>query len=146
MTTKSLTVGPIALFLVLGFGSHGINGVQGHSPKAVKYEAITIRQNQVQIMFEGHINDATFRKWFKTDYGVTGERVEIPKEATVFGALVLPDGEGFLVMPIYNWGSDKSKYFRCQGFEIGRAPMFSVSDDSEKVFFQKMKAKLESLN
>jgi hypothetical protein len=119
----------------------------GAGQKQVRYEAVTMKQNQPQSVFRGHINAAQYKKWFKSDYGVGGERVEIPKGATLFGALVLTDGAEITVVPFYHWGKDgDTREFRCQGFQLGRAPMFSASGATERAFFEDMKKRLETLD
>ncbi len=99
-----------------------------------------------QTVFEGRIPQAQFVKWFKEDYRVGGERVETPPDATVIGALVLTDGEEILVMPMHSWSIRGFTSFACQSIAIGKAPMFSVLEESKKQFLATMKARLRKLS
>jgi hypothetical protein len=114
--------------------------------KNVTYEAFTIKQNHRRSLFRGHTSAALYQKWFKSDYDVTGKRVEIPEGATLFGALVLTDGEEVEVLPFYMWGDANDRACRCQGFKFGRAPMFSASGDSEKAFFEDIEKRLREMD
>jgi hypothetical protein len=108
--------------------------------------AITVKQNQPNVAFRGHLSAERFQEWFKSDYGAGGERIEIPKNATLLGTLVITDGDEILMMPFYTWGDGNHKHFSCQGFTFGKAPAFSVAADTETEFLQRMKKRLESLN
>jgi hypothetical protein len=145
MTMRGLAVSGLAIVLVLCISTGA--GISAKKPdqKTIRYEAITIKGNQPETVFQGNISPEQFQKWFKSDYVVGGERIEVPKDATLFGTLVLTDGQQILVMPFYTWGDEKHKDYRCQGFEVGKAPAFAVSGQSEKVFLQSMKKRLETL-
>jgi len=110
-----------------------------HAEKQIMYAAITFDHNNSQTVFQGRMSRKHFQEWFRTDYPVAGERVEIPDEATSFGALVLTDGDEILVMPFYRWGGEKSVQFACHGHDLGRAPKFAVLEQSEKTFVESMK-------
>jgi hypothetical protein len=145
MITKSLVAGVFGVLLVSCVGPRGrdISG-EPHSEQ-FKYAAIAFDHNNTQVVLQGRISHRRFQEWFKTDYPVAGERIEIPNSATSFGALVLTDGNEILVMPFYMWGDERSRQFCCQGREFGKAPKFSVGERSEKSFFESMKRRLKSL-
>jgi hypothetical protein len=46
----------------------------------------------------------------------------------------------------YQWADGDTRTFRCQGFQLGRAPMFSASGITERTFFNNMKKRLEALD
>jgi len=145
MITKSLVAGFIAVLLV-SCASPGGHGISGESDaNRFKYAAMTFDHNNTQVVFQGRMSRRHFQEWFKADYPVGGERVEIPKDATSFGALVLTDGDEILLMPFYTWGDERSAQFACHGREFGRAPKFAVLEQSEKSFLDSMKRRLESL-
>ncbi len=111
-----------------------------------KYAVVVFDHQANRVVCEGRISARQFQKWFKEDYAVAGERIETPKDATACGALTLSDGNEILVMPLYRWGSGKVRQFACQSHEIGRAPMFSVVEEAEPVFFQTIRNRLVELS
>ena len=131
----------VAIAAVLALGASG----EQAEKKQFKFACILFDRKENQAVFQGHMNTHQFRKWFREDYAVAGERFETPKEATAFGALVLTDGDEILVMPLYTWGNRKQKYYACQSHTIGAAPMFRVLEKSKKRFLDKMKAELGKL-
>ena len=113
--------------------------------KPFTYQVITFVKNDPQTVCQGRMTADQFRKWFKSDYSVAGERVEIPGDATPFGALVLTGGDELIVLPLYTWQGEKVRHFACQGFKFGRAPSFSVWERSEEAFLRSMKERLAAL-
>ena len=57
-------------------------------------------------IFRGQISAEQYKKWFKSDYPGLGERIEIPKDATFFGTLVLTNGNEVIVLPFYEWRNE----------------------------------------
>lgn len=113
--------------------------------KAIKLSCVLFDHKDNRVVLTGHVAADKFEQWFKKDYPVGGERIETPKEGTVFGALVLADGDDILVMPFHTWGNGKPTYFACQSHAIGEAPMFTVIAESKKAFIQSMKARLNEI-
>ena len=113
--------------------------------KLFKLSCVLFDHKDNQTVLTGHVAATKFEKWFKRDYGVRGERIETPKNATVFGALVLTDGSDIRVMPCYTWRAGQLTYFACQSHEIGHAPMFTVIETSQKAFVKSMKARLNDI-
>ena len=111
-----------------------------------KYVVVVFDHEANRVICEGRISARQFQKWFKRDYAVGGEQVEVPQNATALGALILSDGDEILVMPLYRWGSETVKYFACQSHTIGRAPMFHVLKKSEEEFFRAVKSALAELS
>ena len=111
----------------------------------VKFACVLFDHKQDQVVLEGQISTDKFQKWFKQDYAVEGERLETPSSASVFGALVLTNGEEILVMPLCSWGTDQDRYFACQSNAIGKAPMFCVLEQSQKDFLAALKSQLGKL-
>jgi len=119
---------------------------EGTAPPAnVNFTCVVFDQKEARTVLKGQIEAQQFKKWFKEDYAVAGERIEPPADAVAFGCLVVTDGEELFVMPLCKWGTTKQQHFACQLHEIGRAPMFSVVTDSEEALIQKMKAALEKM-
>lgn len=115
------------------------------APRQFKFTGVIFDHQQNRVICEGRIAPQQFQKWFRQNYTVEGERVETPQDATAFGALVLTDGDEILVMPLYTWGVERLRYFACQSHEIGKAPMFSVVEQSQKAFLDRMKLELGKL-
>jgi hypothetical protein len=138
-------VAGLAVLAVLCNGSLVDHGVEASEPKPVTYQVVTFGTNDPQTAYRGRMTADQFRKWFKSDYPVGGERVEVPGDATPFGALVLTSGDEVIVLPLYTWQGEKARHFACQGFKIGRAPMFSVWERSEEAFLRLMKERLAAL-
>jgi hypothetical protein len=139
MTRFLVAVGSVLILASL-FASEAIGDQSEKRP--FHYSCVIFDRKDNQTVFKGVLDMQRFQKWFKEDYGVGGERVETPKDATVFGVLVLTDGEETLVMPLYTWGNDKGRYFACQSHTIGRAPMFGVLADTQKNLIDRMKSEL----
>jgi hypothetical protein len=133
------------LLLTLYFAFNG--GIEAQAPEqnSFRYEAIVIHHNQPRVEFRGQLSAEQIRKWFKSAYTVRGERIEIPKDAQIWGALVLTDGFEIQVMPFYHWANDNASLYCCQGFEFGKAPAFCTFEQSEKAFLKSMRARLENL-
>jgi hypothetical protein len=136
-----ITIVAAVLAAILGLGTSGAQ--QKITPFI--FTCVVFDQKQARTVLKGQIEAQQFKKWFKEDYPVEGERIEPPADAIAFGCLVVTDGEEILVMPLYKWGKAKQLHFACQLHEIGRAPMFSVVTDSEEALVQKMKAALAKM-
>jgi hypothetical protein len=148
MAIRLLTVAAVAGLVVLAAISTGSlvdHGVEASEVKPVTYQVVTFGTNDPQTACRGRMTADQFRKWFKSDYPVAGERVEIPRDATPFGALVLTGSDEIIVLPLYTWQSEKARHFACQGVKLGRAPMFSVWERSEEAFLRSMKDRLGAL-
>ena len=68
--------------LILAALSQTSNGTKPRD-KTVKCACVIFVHNVNHTVFEGRIRRAQFTKWFKKDYPVGGERIEIPAGATV---------------------------------------------------------------
>ena len=118
----------------------------GEIAKPVRYAGILFDHKSNEVKCEGRISREQFRKWFKEDYDVGGERIETPQDAVSFGVLVLTDGDEIVTMPFYRWGGPKDSYFACQSAEIGKAPMFSVLERTEADFIASARRNLSELS
>src|SRR5262245_5640000 len=148
MAIRLLNAAAVAGLAVLANVSTGslVNpGVEASEVKPVTYQVVTFGTNDPQTACRGRMTADQFHKWFKSDYPVGGERVEIPRDATPFGALVLTAGDEVMVLPLYTWQGEKARHFACQGFKLGTAPMFSVWKRSEEAFLRSMKERLAAL-
>jgi hypothetical protein len=146
MKTNLLAIAGLAFLLAFSAGLPGESSAQGRGPKRFSYEAIAIKQNQPRVIFRGHITAKQFQKWFKSNFAVIGARVEIPKDAMLWGTLVLTNGQEILVLPFYQWNNQTRSVYCCQGFEFGKAPMFRTLEKSEESFLRSMKRQLENLD
>ena len=113
--------------------------------KPFKLSCVLFDHRDNQIVLTGHVRAGKLQGWFKSDYAVGGERVETPKNATAFGALVVTDGDDILTMPCYTWNVEQLTYFACQSHQIGHAPMFTVIETSEEAFVMSMKKRLNEI-
>ena len=109
--------------------------------KQIKYACILFDQKG-QVAFEGAINPERFHKWFKEGVECSGERLEPPKGATIFGTLVLTDGEEITAMPLYEWKEGKGEHYCCLSYKLGEPPKFWVWEDTRQVFLEEMKKQL----
>jgi len=109
--------------------------------KQIKYACILFDQKG-RVAFEGVLNPKQFHRWFKESYECSGERNEPSKEATVFGALVLTDGEEITAMPLYVWKDGKAEHYCCQSYKLGEPPKFWVWEDTRQGFLEEMKKQL----
>ena len=92
------------------------------------------------------ITERQYEKWFKNGYSVASERIETPKGAAAFGALVVSGGGHLLVMPFYKWGPPGARYFACQSKGIGCPPRFRVLATSEGAFLRSMKRDIRDIS
>jgi uncharacterized membrane protein len=148
MVTRLLTVAALtglAVLAAVSTGSLADHSAGAQEAKPFTYQVVTFVKNDPQTTCRGQMTADQCRKWFKSDYPVAGERVEIPGDATPFGALVLTGGDEVIVLPLYTWQGEKVRHFACQGFKIGRAPRFSVREPSEELFLRSMKERLAAL-
>ena len=134
---KTAAVLIMSLLMMLCLGTAGEVKVEKH----IKYACILFDQKG-QIAFEGAINLKQFHEWFKKGYPILGWRPEIPKGATIFGALVLTDGEEITVMPLYVWMTGKFEHYCCQSYKCGLPPKFGILADTRQGFLEEMKKQL----
>jgi len=143
MLRRTLTIALIlCVTLVFGFV------VADDVPEArndATYACILFDQTKNQPLFTGHIAHAEFRKWFLDGYDVGGERVETPRSATVFGTLVVTDGETIVALPLATWGRWNTAY-TCQSIALGDPPMFSVYKESKSEFIDAIRSRLQRLS
>ncbi len=134
----------VAVGLLLGLATVLVSRAHAQEPAKVPFKCscVVFDHKENPAVFRGIIDAELFKKWFKEDYAVSGERVETPKDASSFGTLVLTDGNEIFVMPLYTWGNADDRHFACQSHAIGHAPLFSVLADTQKDFIDKMKAEL----
>jgi hypothetical protein len=144
MKTKILTIAFTAFLASCASFPGQEPSWQGHAISAT-YSIVTFDHNKTEARLQGEISRQHFQDWFKTDYPVAGERVEIPAEAKVFGALILMDGGDLLVMPLYSWGNGQNSLFKCQSPKIGQAPKFVVFERTQEDFMKSIKKRLEDL-
>ena len=107
-----------------------------------KYSVVVFDHEANRVICEGLITAEKFKEWFKSDFLVSGERIETPKDAIAFGSLILTDGNEVLSMPLYRWSSQKVSFFTCASHAIGKAPKFYVVEQTEEKFYDTIKARL----
>jgi hypothetical protein len=89
MVGRLLTVVAVVAVAALAIctGSPANRYADAGDAKPVTYQVVIFGKNNPQIVFRGQMATDQFRKWFKSDSAVAGERFEIPEGATPFGAL-----------------------------------------------------------
>ena len=93
--------------------------------KPFKYSCIRFDQKG-KVGCEGTITAKQFHKWFETVPQFMSCPPAVSKDATVFGVLVLTDGDKILTMPLYAWHGKEyeGEYCLCKSYSFGSSPAF----------------------
>ena len=70
--------------------------------KPFKYSCVRFDQKG-KVVCEGTITAKQFHKWFEIPMNIGGLYFPTPSDATIFGVLVLTDGDKILTMPLQAW-------------------------------------------